>query len=225
MTETTARIKKGGKHFEILVDLDEAMKVKKNSPEADMARAVVTDSIFTNLKSGDHASSNDLEVAFGTSDPQEVSLKIIKEGEVVQTTESMRSEQEAKYKQIVDFLSKNAVSPEGRPYTPDRIMKALGEAHINVKNKPIEAQMDEIIDHLAKVLPLKIEKKKVKLTVPAIHTGKAYSVVKQYIIEESWKNNGDLEVIVEMPTALIFDFYDRINSATHGSVLSEELRS
>ena len=42
-------------------------------------------------------------------------------------------------------------------------MKALGEAHINVKNKPIELQIDEIMDHLAKILPLKIEKKKVKL--------------------------------------------------------------
>ena len=42
--------------------------------------------------------------------------------------------------------------------------------------------------------------------------------------QEDWKNNGDLEVIVEMPTALIMDFYDKINSATHGSVLSEEIK-
>jgi len=29
MTNTTARVKKDGKHFEILVDLDEALKVRK----------------------------------------------------------------------------------------------------------------------------------------------------------------------------------------------------
>ena len=29
MTNTTARIKKAGKHFEIMVDLDEALKFKK----------------------------------------------------------------------------------------------------------------------------------------------------------------------------------------------------
>ena len=225
MTQTTARIKRGGKHFEILVDLEEAMKVRKDLPGANISAAIITDKIFYNLKSGEHASSDDLQINFETSDPILVAEKIIKHGEVVQTTESIRSEQEAKYKQAVDFLSKNAVSPEGRPYTPERIEKALHEAHINIKNKPIESQLDEILDHLSKVLPIKIEMKKVKLIIPAIHTGKAYGIVKDCKIEESWKNNGDLEVIVQMPTALIFDFYDKINGATSGSVLSEELKN
>ena len=128
------------------------------------------------------------------------------------------------YKQVVDFLSRSAVSAEGRPYTPDRIMKALEEAHVSVKNKPIESQVGEIMDQLSKVLPIKIEMKKVRLTIPAIHTGRAYGFVKEFMIEEKWEDNGNLQVVVKMPTALIFDFYDRINGATHGSVLSEELK-
>lgn len=225
MTQTTARIKKGGKHFEILVDLEEATKVKKDLPGANLSSAVLTDKIFYNLKSGEHASSDDLEINFGTTDQLEVAEKIIKHGEVVQTTESMRAEHDAKYKQAVDFLSKNAVSPEGRPYTPDRIEKDLHEAHVNIKNKPIESQLNEIIDQLSKILPIKIEKKKVKLIIPAQHTGKAYGIIKDFMTEEKWKNNGDLEVVVEMPSGLIFDFYDKINSATSGSVLSEELKN
>lgn len=224
MTQTTARIKRNGKHFEILVDLEEAMKIKRNENNADLTQAIITDAIFTNLKSGEHAGRDDLEVAFGTSDSMEVAKKIIQDGEVVQTTDSLRAEHDARYKQVVDFLSKNAVSPEGRPYTPDRIMKALSEAHVNVKNKSIESQVGEIMDELAKILPLKIETKKVRLHIQAHHSGKAYPIVKQYIVEENWKNNGDLEVVVKMPTALIFDFYDRINGATHGSVLSEEIK-
>lgn len=224
MTKTTARIKKEGKNFEILVDLEEALKVKKDERNANLSSAVITDAIFYNLKSGEHASSEDLEKYFETTDPMQVAEKIIKEGEVVKTTEFLRGEQEKKYKQVVDFLSKNAVSPEGRPYTPDRIMKALNEANVNIKNKPIESQLGEIMDQLAKVLPLKIEKKKVKLTVPAIHTGKAYGILKEYVVDEKWLSNGDLQAIIEMPTALIFDFYDDINSVTHGSVLSEELK-
>ncbi len=225
MTNTTARIKKGGKHFEILVDLDEAMKVKRNEDDANLEVAVLTDAVFHNLKSGEHAGDADLDEFFGTRNFIEVAEKIIKDGEVVQTAESMRANQDAKYKQIVEFLAKNAVSPEGRPYTPDRIMKALSEARINVKNKPIESQVEEIMDKLSKILPIKIETKKVKLTIPAIHTGKAYGVVKNFIIKESWKNNGDLEIIVEMPSALVFDFYDKINGVTRGSVLSEELKN
>jgi ribosome maturation protein SDO1 len=225
MSNTTARIKKGGQHFEVLVDIDEAMKVRRGESGANLSAAVLTQSIFHNLKSGEQAGNNELEIAFGTSDVMQVAEKIIKTGEVVRTTESMKQKHDAKYKQVVDFLSRNAVSPEGRPYTPDRIMKALGEAHVNVKNKPIESQVEEILDQLGRILPIKIETKKVKLIVPAIHTGKAYAIVKEFMIEENWKNNGDLEVVVKMPTALIFDFYDKINGATHGSVLSEELKN
>lgn len=224
MTQTTARIKKNGKHFEILVDLDEAMKVKRNEDGANINAAVITEYIFNNLKSGENASESDMEDAFGSSDMTIVAEKIIKNGEVVRTTESMKTDHDIKYKQIVDFLSKNAISPEGRPYTPDRIMKALNEAHVEVKNKAIESQIEEILDQLSKILPIKIEKKKAKLLIPALHTGKAYGIVKEFIKTESWKNNGDLEVVVEMPAGIIFDFYDRINGATHGNVLSEEIK-
>jgi ribosome maturation protein SDO1 len=223
MVETIARIKKEGKHFEILVDMDEALKIKKG--EGDLSRAVSTDSIFYNLKAGENASQSDLEKAFGTGEIMEVAEKIIKGGEIVRTAGSMKSEQDQKYKQVVDFLASNAVSPEGRPYTPDRIMKALHEARVNIKNKPTEEQIGDIIDDLSKILPIKIEMKSVKLTVPAQHTGKAYGILKEHITKEEWQSNGDLITIVNMPTALIFDFYDKLNDVTHGSVLSEEIKS
>ncbi|MCK4650202.1 ribosome assembly factor SBDS [Candidatus Pacearchaeota archaeon] len=222
MAQTTARIKKGGKNFEILVDLDEAMKVRKG--DGNLGVAVLTDAIFHNLKSGEKAAVIDLEVNFGTSDMMRVAEKIIKEGEVVRTAESMKNEQDKKYKQVVDFLVRNAVSPEDRPYTPDRIMKALKEAHVNIKNKPVEGQVSEILDQLGKVLAMKIERKKVRLLIPAIHSGKAYGVVKEFMIREDWKNNGDLEVVVEVPSGLVMDFYDRVNGATSGSVMSEEIK-
>ena len=224
MVNTTARVKKGGKNFEILVDLDEALKIKRGEEDVNLHSAVLTEAIFKNLKSGEHASESDLEANFGSTDVMKVSEKIIQEGEVVRTTESMKEEQDKKYKQVVDFLASNAVSPEGHPYTPDRIMKALGEAHVNVKNKPIESQIGEILDQLSKILPIKIELKRVKLLIPAQHTGKAYGVVREFMKEEHWKENGDLECVVEMLAGLIFEFYDRLNGVTHGSALSEELK-
>lgn len=223
MANTSARVTKGGKKYEILVDLDEALKFRKG--EGDFNSAVLGDAVFHNLKSGERASSDDLEINFGTSDFIGVAEKIIKTGEVVRTADSMKAEQDMKYKQIVDFFVRNAVSPEGRPYTPDRIMKALGEARVNVKNKPVESQVEEILDQLSKILPIKIERKKIKLLIPAIHTGKAYGIVKEFMKQEAWKNNGDLEVVVEMPAGLVIDFYDRVNSATSGSVMSDELKN
>lgn len=223
MVNTTARIKKGGKHYEILVDLDEALKFSKG--EGNINAALVGDAVFHNLKSGDRAGSDEMEIDFGTSDFLEVAEKIIKSGEVVRTADSIKKDQDLKYKQVVDFLVRNAVNPEGRPYTPDRIMKALKEARVNVKNKPVEGQIEDILEQLSKVLPIKIERNKVKLLVPAAHSGKAYGIVKEFMIKEDWKNNGDLEVVVDVPSGLLMDFYDKVNSATAGSVMSEEIKN
>lgn len=222
MANTTARIKKGGKNYEILVDLDEALKVAKG--EGDINLAVLGNAIFHNLKSGDRAGVDEMEIDFGTSEFTQVAEKIIKSGEVVRTAESMNKERDEKYKQVVDFLVRNAISPEGRPYTPDRIMKSLKEAHVNVKNKPVESQAEEILEQLGKILPIKIERKKVRLLVPAVHSGKVYGIVKEFMKKESWRNNGDLEVEVSVPSGLIMDFYDKVNSASQGSVMSEEIK-
>jgi ribosome maturation protein SDO1 len=221
MGQTTARVKREGKHYEILVE-EEALKFRKG--EGDITQAVITEDIFHNLKSGEKAGSDDLENIFGTSNMMEVAEKIIKNGEVVRTTESLHEDQEKRYKQIVEFLAKNCTSPEGMPYTADRIMKSLKEAHVNVKNKPIEEQIPEILDQLTKVLPIKMETKKIKIRIPAQHTGKAYGTVKEFTKSEQWHSNGDLECLVEIPSGLVMDFYDKLNSQTHGSILAEDIK-
>ena len=95
MAQTTARVTKGGKHYEVLVDLDEAMKVRKG--EGNINAAVLTDAIFHNLKSGEHVSDIDLKNNFGTTEMIEVAEKIIKGGEVVRTAESMKADTDVKY--------------------------------------------------------------------------------------------------------------------------------
>jgi ribosome maturation protein SDO1 len=224
MVDTTARIKKEGKHFEIRVDLDEALKVKKGEEGADIARAVLTDAVFHNLKSGEHASERDLEKNFGSKDTMAVAEKIIKNGEVVLSADFKNEELDKKYKQVVDFLVRNATSPDNRPYTPDRIMKALHEARVNVKNKPIDSQIADIIDSLSKILPIKIETKKIKLLIPAIHTGKAYGAIAEFKESEDWQGNGDLVAVLKIPSGLVMDFYDKLNGVTHGAALAEEIK-
>lgn len=222
MTQTTARIKRGSNNFEILVDLDEALKVRKGT--GDIASAVLTESVFHNLKSGENASRDVLEIEFGTGDFYEICKKIICSGEVVLPTAYVNEQTEQKYKQIVDFLVKNGISPEGRPYTPDRIMTALKEAKVNVKNKPIESQIAEIIEQIQRIIPIKIDTKKLKITIPAQYTGKAYGVVSEFKKGEEWLSNGDLVITIEIPAGIILDFYDKLNSVTRGSSLVEELK-
>ena len=221
MTNVTARINKSGKHFEVLVDLDDAMKFRKGEISSINSE---TDKIFRDLKKGELAPSSDLETAFGTTDVNDIVQKIVKGGEV-QTTQDFRdAEHEKKVKQVVDFLARNAVDPQtGNPITTERIKNAIEQAHINIKNTPIENQISEILDSLTKIIPIKLDTKKVKIKIPAMHTGKAYGVVNQYKKTENWLDNGDLEVIVDVPSGIIMDFYDKLNNVTHGSAITEEI--
>jgi ribosome maturation protein SDO1 len=220
---TTARIKKAGKRFEIIVDLDDAMKLKKG--EISLI-SVEGDSIFSDSKKGQRASPSDLKQAFGTEDVSEIAKIIIKEGEVLTTQDYRSEEQEKKFKQVIDFLVSNSINPQtNNPHTPERIKSALEEAHVNIKNVPVESQINEIVELVSKVLPIKIETKKIKITIPAIHTGQAYGVVNQYKEEEKWKDDGSLEIIVNVPCGIVIDFYDKLNSITHGSALTEEIKN
>ncbi len=222
MTTTLARIKKAGKNFEIIVDLENALKFKKGELASIEAEG---DKIFTDSKKGLVPSKEDLENAFGTSEIPEIVKKIVKEGEVQLTQEHRSAEFEQKIKQIVDFLSHNAIDPQTKnPHTPERIKSALESAQVHIKNTPIEEQIKEIVDEIGKIIPIKIETKKVKITIPAIYTGKTYGLVTSYKEDEKWKDNGDLEIIVNIPSGIILDFYDKLNGKTHGSALTEEIK-
>lgn len=222
MANTTARIKKAGKRFEIIVDLDDALKLKK---EEISSISVEGDQIFSDSKKGERASSSDLQEAFGTEDINEISKIIITKGEVQLSQEHRDAEQEQKFKQVIDFFVANAIDPQtGNPHTAERIKSALEQSHVNIKNSPIEGQINEIVDAINSIIPIKIETKKIKIKIPALHTAKSYGIIGQYKKEESWLDDGSLEIIAEIPAGLVMDFFDKLNSITHGSALTEEIK-
>ena len=224
MTQTTARIKKGNSHFEILVDMDAALKFRKTGV-GNALDFLETETIFDDAKKGNVSSKGQLENAFGTSDPYQIAENIVKHGEILVNEEHRSAEHEMKIKQVVEFLSKNAVDPRtGNPHTPDRIKSALDQAHVISKNVPIDQQIPEIIDKISSILAIKVATKKVKVIIPAIHTGRAYGVINPYRESENWKDDGSLEVVVSVPAGMIMDFYDKLNGVTHGAAITEEVR-
>ena len=220
---TLARIKKAGKNFEIIVNLEQALKFKKGEIQSIEAEI---DKIFTDSKKGIMPSTSDLQEAFGTTNTSEIIQKIVKEGEVQTTQEHRDEEREKKVKQIVDFLAVNSIDPQTKhSHSRERIKNIIKEANINIKNSPIENQITEIVAELSKFLPIKLETRRIKITIPAIYTGKAYGMVTQYKETEKWLNDGSLEVILNIPSGIIIDFYDKLNSVTHGSGLTEEIKN
>ncbi len=222
MANTTARIKKTGKNFEIMVDLEDALKFKKGLSTFIQAE---TEFIFKDIKKGEKASEKELKDAFNTIDINEIVKKIVKDGDIQTTQEYRDAEQEKRFKQVVDFLTKNAYDPQtGRPHTAERIKNALEQANVNIKNTSIENQITEILEKISPLIPIKLETKRVRVKIPAIHTGKAYGVVNTYKESENWMNDGSLEVIVKVPSGMIMDFYDKLNGVTHGSAITQEIK-
>src|SRR4030042_1536378 len=138
MAEVTARIKMKGKHFEIKVNLDEALKVKAG--KGNVMAALCSPRIFADLKKGEAAKEADLKDSFGTTDVSEIASKIMASGEIQKTKEFRDTEKEMKIKRVIDLLLKNAVDQNGRPYTEERIKRAIGESHFAFDSRAPEQQ-------------------------------------------------------------------------------------
>jgi ribosome maturation protein SDO1 len=222
MATVEARIKVKGKQFEISVDLDEALKVKAG--KGNVSAALNMPSIYTDLKKGFTASKPELNAAFDTEDVYAIAEIIMKKGEIQKNQEFRDAEREKKIKQVIDLVLRNAVDQHGRPYTEERIRKAINEVHFNFDNRPAEAQMPELITKLSTVIPIKVETKKIKLTIPARFSAQVYGLLKDYKESEEWLANGDLQVIMNIPSGLQIDFYDKLNAITRGAVVSQEVK-
>ena len=200
------------------------MKIKKGEA-GDIASALLMNDIFHNSKNGEKAGQEDLKKAFGTTDLNEVAEKIIKKGNIELPQEHRDEEREKKKKQVVDWYVRNAVDAKtGRPFTQETISSAISNAGVNIDKKPVEQQISKISEALSKVIPLKIETKKLIITIPAVYTGKVYGIVNEYKEKEDWLSNGDLKVTVNMPVGLQSEFYDKLNAVTHGAALTEEIK-
>ncbi len=224
MTDTTARLRVGKLDFETMVDLDSAMKMKKGLPVS--INDVIRDStIYTDQKKGMRAGKNELMLAFNTTELAQIVERIVKKGEIEVTQEFRDDAVEARKKQIIDFLTKNAVDARtGRPFTPDMIMNSLKQAGVKIENQPVEKQLTGVLEKLKTLIPIKIETKKIKIKIPAQFTGRVYGIVQEYKEKEDWLSDGSLEVILNIPVGVQMDFYDKLNSITHGAALTSEVK-
>ena len=224
MTDTVARLRSGSKIFETMVDLDSAMKLKKGE-DVDINEVIRDNVIWSDLKKGMKAGNDDLKEAFKTTDFNKIVEKIVEKGNLEVTQEYRDEELEKRKKQVIDFLVRNAVDARtNRPFTPDSISSAIEQAGVKIENQAIDKQIGNITEALKKIVPIKIETKKILVRIPAEHTGKVYGLIQEYKEKENWLGNGDLEVVLNIPVGLQSEFYDKLNSVTHGSAITKELK-
>jgi len=215
-----ARFDSSGEKFEILVDPDLALELKKGK-EINFSDLLAVETVFKDSAKGTEQSPETLNKAFGTTEVREIAKKIITNGEVQLTTEQRRRIRETRVREVIDFISRNAMNPQtNAPHPPNRIENALAEAKVKIDEmKGVEEQVPAILKELGRIIPISLEKLQIAVKIPAAHAAKTEHVLHKYrLVKESWQSDGSLIAIVEMPAGLKQDFLNDLNGTCHGEV-------
>jgi len=223
-----ARSKTHGHNFEILVDCANALALRegKNVSMRDVLAAM---QVFSDAKKGLVASETAMKQIFGTSDPEEVAIEIIKTGEIQLTQDYREKLREEKKRQIISIIHRNGVDPKTHlPHPPQRIENAFAEAKFHVDEfRSVQEQVQEALKRLRPILPIKFEIKELAIKIPPEYAPKCYSTVRQFgtLLREEWQTTGHWIAVVELPGGMESDFYDKLNKICHGNVESKVLKT
>jgi ribosome maturation protein SDO1 len=225
-TSVIARYSKAGEHFEILVDPKKAEEFKSGA-NISIEDVLEADAIFKDSGKGERAKEDGLKKAFGTIIVAEIAAKILKEGEIQLTTEQRKAMADQRRQKIIQSICRDAIDPtNGRPHPPERIKNALEQTHFSIDlHKRFEDQLEDAIKLLRPIIPLKFEKLKIAVRIPAEYAPKAYSHVHHYtLLKEEWQKDGSLITVIEIPAGLQDELYGELNSFTRGNVETRILK-
>ncbi len=224
---TVIRYSYEGEKFEILVKPDPALEYKLGKRK-DIASILVSEEIYSDSNKGTRASTEKLQKAFKTTDLTAIAERIVKKGDLNLTTDQRRKMTSAKRKQIVEFIAKTYVDPKSHlPHPPLRIQQAMDDGRISIDpHKTVDDQIQDIVEKLRSIIPLKSENLTLEIIVPAQYSDQSYSVLKSTgtLSKEEWQSNGSLKAILEIPAAARPNVIDRLGSITKGTASVEVLK-
>ncbi len=224
---TLVRYNHEGETFEILVDPEKGLAYKRGEI-ADVSKALMIDTVFTDANKGERASREKLESAFGTSDPLKVAETMFERGTFQLTAHQRKAMTEQKLKQIISIISRNYVDPRTKlPHPPARVENALEEAHVSIDPfRDAEEQVKEVVKALSPILPLSMESVEIAVKIPPEHASKAYGIVKglSEIKRDEWQSDGSWIAVVVVPAAMQVELLDRLGKATQGNLQTKILK-
>lgn len=209
-----------GQRFEILVKPEPAFKFREGG-NVSLDDVLWTDTVYRDHRRGLKASPEALKKAFGTDDPRRVAEIILRRGEIQLTSEQRRRLIEAKRRQIINYIARNAVDPKtGKPIPEKRIEAAMEELRIGVDPfKDAEAQAVEVVKKLARVMPIKLARALLEVVIPPPHSGRAYREIQRLgeVKKSDWLPDGSLKVELEIPAGAQVEVVNKIQSIARGS--------
>jgi ribosome maturation protein SDO1 len=222
-----AKLKAHGELFEILVDPDKAYDLKKGA-DVKMEDVLAVEDVFENASRGDRIPEEDLIKAFGTTSVPEIARKIIMEGEINLTAEQRHRMLEEKRRQVVNFISRNAINPQTMaPHPPARIERAMEEAGVHIDlTKSVEENVNVVMKAIRPIIPIRFEEVRIAVKIPANYAARAFGEISTFgkIVRDEWQNNGSWIGVVQIPAGMQPEFYDLVNKLSKGEAETKLLR-
>lgn len=222
----TARLKRGSKHFEILVEPEGALAYKRGE-DINLENILAVETIFEDANRGDRAAETDIINSFDTTDPYEIADIILKHGELQLTAEQRRRMLEEKKKKVIYTISRNAINPQTRaPHPPARIEKAMEEAKVHIDPlKSVDQLVNITMKAIRPLIPIRFEEISIAVKIPPDYAPKAYGELSKVgsITKEEWQRDGSWIAVVKIPAGVQTDFYALINHLTKGEAQTKLL--
>jgi len=199
-----ARLEKGGKRYEVLVDpvLVEAFKSDPNS--VDINDFLAMDEVFHDARGGERPTEEAIESVFQTQDITVITSTILDKGSIQLTTAQRKAMVETMRQQIIHHIHTQAVDPKTKsPHPKTRIELALEESRYSVDPfKRLEEQVKDAIAKLKPLIPLSFETVRLAFKVPGSAYGGVSQILRAYQQKEGWLEDGSWASVIECPAGM-----------------------
>ena len=207
-----ARMEKGGKRYEVLLNPDLVDAFKSDPESVDLNAFMAMDEVFHDARGGERPTAEAIENTFGTQDIRTIAATILTKGSIQLTTAQRKAMVERMRQQIVHQIHVQAVDPKTKsPHPKTRIELALDESRYSVDPfKRLEDQVKEAIDKLKPMIPLSFESVRLAFKVPGSAYGSVSRILRPYQQKEQWLENGSWAAVIECPAGMKPDLIDQI---------------
>ena len=207
-----ARLEKGGKRYEILVDPELVDQFKSDPSSVSLDDLLATDEVWHDAKGGERPTEEKILSTFGTTELLDCVTNILRNGSIQLTTLQRRQMIADKRQQIITEISRTAIDPRSKaPHPATRIELALDELRWNPDPfLSVERQIKDAITVLRPVIPLSFETIKLAFRVSGSAYGSVQREVRSDVIKEEWLSNGDWAFVVEIPAGMKGEYLSKV---------------
>ena len=207
-----ARLEKGGKRYEILVDPELVDSFKSDPTSVSLDDLLATDEIWHDARGGERPTEEKIISTFGTIELLDCVTAILTKGSIQLTTVQRRQMISDKRQQIITEISRTAIDPRSKaPHPATRIELALDELRWNPDPfLSVERQIKDAVKVLRPVIPLSFETIKLAFRVSGSAYGSVQRAVRSDVIKEQWLDNGDWAFVVEIPAGMKGEYLSKV---------------